>query len=87
MTPLAHDVADVTDCAGNIGRLLFLRPRTILGAAMVRAVREALEYRSGLVSFFEGEAKRLSLEVEGLRAQNAKLTQVLQDMEDEGAGC
>ena len=78
MTPLAYYVADVIDCAGSMGRLFLLRPRTVLGAELTTAVRKALEYRSGLVSFFQDEAKRLRAEVDGLREQNAKLTEALQ---------
>ena len=61
-----------------MGRLFLLRPRTVLGAELTTAVRKALEYRSGLVSFFQDEAKRLRAEVDGLREQNAKLTEALQ---------
>jgi len=81
VTPLAHYVADVIDCAGSMGRLFLLRPRTVLGAELTTAVRKALEYRSGLVSFFQDEAKRLRAEVDGLREQNAKLTEALQAAE------
>jgi len=83
VTPLAHDVQDVIETEGSVGYLSLLRPRTKLGAELAKKMLDALTTRLQRSTALDRELRKAKAEVEGLRDQNAKLTEALQRAEDE----
>lgn len=86
MTPLAQDVTDVIEALGNVSELMFLRPRTKMGADLRDEAVRQRRPQVDAIARLSAEAVRLVAEVDGLRAQNEKLTLVIQDLEDQILG-
>jgi hypothetical protein len=80
-SPLTLDVLDVIDSVESVAELILLRPQTPTGEKLREAV---VQMRTALLSqrdFLRGSVKLLQGEVEGLRRQNALLTEALQEVE------
>jgi len=81
MTPLQSDVGDVTEACEDLGQLLLLKPRTTVGRFLRDAVYDARDKLLGRCMESERQVGILRAEVEGLRAQNAKLTEAVLGLE------
>lgn len=77
MTALQQDINDVLEAVENLGDLFLLRCRTVTGRRLRDVVYVAVETRQRVSARALLDLKEAVAEVEGLRAQNARLTEAL----------
>lgn len=81
MTPLAQDAGDVAEACEDAGALTLLKPQTTVGRYLRAAIFEMRIKLLDRLLAAQCERDALRAEVEGLRAQNAALTEAVQEAE------
>jgi hypothetical protein len=80
MTPLARDVRDIEEATRDLGRMFILQgtARTKLGDKLMSSVYERMYDLLNRALSAEYDAARLKDENDGLRAQNERMTNIIE---------